>query len=99
MSVQVDRIVVPGDLVGAANEYAVGEGVYERAGRLVSTLVGVVRVVPAADGNNKATITVSRVDEKPTIVPKLGDIVLGKVRARSFSGGPRPSSTNVLFSR
>lgn len=73
------RVVVPGDIIGNSNEYIPGDGAFERHGTLFAALVGVRHVLPPSEEGQKPTLSVTRIDEKPTLVPKLGDVVLGKV--------------------
>lgn len=72
-----ERIVIPGDHLGPTSNFSsFGDGVFERGGHLFAAVVGLARVLKT---DNNTQLNVYRVDDRPTIVPKLGDVVLGKV--------------------
>jgi exosome complex RNA-binding protein Csl4 len=79
MALFVERIVVPGDHLGSSATHRPGDGTFERDGQIYAAVVGNARLSVALLAANMLQINVFRVDDRPTIVPKLGDVVLGKV--------------------
>lgn len=73
------EVVCPGDRLGAAEDYSVGPGTYLEQGSIHSTLVGTVHVeeLEAMQGS-KPVISV-RSKQNSAIVPKIGDVVVGKI--------------------
>ncbi|MEW5936892.1 MAG: exosome complex RNA-binding protein Csl4 [Candidatus Thermoplasmatota archaeon] len=67
-----DRIVLPGDEVGAAEEYVCGEGTYELDGKIYAAVPGVLRL------DRKEKVAEVRSFNPPTQI-RAGDIVIGVV--------------------
>ncbi len=67
------EIVVPGDLIGTAEEYLAGEGTYEEHGKIFAAITGKV------EKNKKdRTVYIEPVMNTPPML-KTGDIVVGRV--------------------
>ncbi len=66
------RLVVPGELLGTAEEYVPGRGTYENDGRIFAALLGRSRI----DAASRA-ISVRALHEVPAL--NEGDLVLGRV--------------------
>jgi exosome complex component CSL4 len=66
------RLVVPGDLLGTAEEFVPGQGTYEDNGRIYSALLGRSRVDPRTH-----SISVDAVHAVP--MPREGERILGRV--------------------
>jgi exosome complex component CSL4 len=64
------KFVFPGDRIGYAEEYLVGEGVYEENGEIFASIAGTLEI------KNKV-VSVKSVKEIPEL--KRGDVVLGRV--------------------
>ncbi|MGD0718527.1 MAG: exosome complex RNA-binding protein Csl4 [Thermoplasmata archaeon] len=69
---EVPKFVVPGEYLGAAEEFVPGRGTYEHDGRIFSSLVGVPTVDPA-----DRTVRVAPTNGVPTI--SEGDVVYARV--------------------
>ncbi|MBI4363010.1 MAG: exosome complex RNA-binding protein Csl4 [Euryarchaeota archaeon] len=67
------KIVVPGDRLGASEEYLPGPGTYEQNGNLYAATVGVVEVDP-----RERLLKVRPTINAPPI-PRTGDIVVGRI--------------------
>ena len=67
-----DRFVLPGDMLGAAEEFLPGPGTYEDGGRIFAALLGHARVDPAS-----RSVTVSAIHAVPRIAE--GDLVYARV--------------------
>lgn len=65
--------VVPGELLGISEEFIPGEGAYEEDGRIFSSVTGVIEL-----DTKERKIKITPKTSAP-LVPKGGDIVLGKV--------------------
>ena len=72
------RCVVPGDLIGSTLQYKSGPGSFARGDQIRASLTGFVSLT--SDDGEIPMIQVLRGNQKPTIVPKLGDVVVCKVR-------------------
>jgi exosome complex component CSL4 len=66
------RLVVPGDLLGTAEEFVPGRGTYEHDGRIYSALLGQSRVDPSS-----RAVSVRALHSIPEL--DAGDLVLGRV--------------------
>ena len=66
-------IVVPGDLIGASEEYLAGEGTYEERGKIFAVITGKVEI-----NKEDRTVRVLPVMNTPPVL-KVGDIVVGRV--------------------
>ena len=66
-------LVIPGDYLGVIEEYLPGEGVIEENGELYAMIPGKVRI-----NEKKMEIRIEPVTDVPPL-PKVGDIVIGKV--------------------
>lgn len=69
--------VVPGDLIGNTSEYKSGPGSFTRGDQIRASLTGFVSLT--SDDGQTPMVQVLRGNQKPTIVPKLGDVVVCKV--------------------
>jgi len=67
------KIVLPGDLVGIAEEFLAGDGVHEENGKLIASITGVVEI----DERNRK-ISVRPLTGTPARIRK-GDCVVGRV--------------------
>jgi len=71
--VKTGNLVLPGDKLGVIEEYVLGSGTFQEDGVIYSSRIGIVLI------DNKAKkISVFPKTTKP-LIPKKGDIVLGKV--------------------
>lgn len=68
-----NKFVIPGDLVGIAEEFLAGEGVYEEGGKLIASVTGIVEV-----DEKSRRISVKPVTGVPAVIRK-GDCVVGRV--------------------
>lgn len=75
--VQEKEIVVPGQDVAAGIDFLPGNGVFREGDKLVSTKVGIVNI-------SGRLIKIIPLAGK--YLPKIGDIVIGKVSGMGFSG-------------
>jgi exosome complex component CSL4 len=66
------RLVVPGDLLGTAEEFVPGRGTYEHDGRIYAALLGRSRVDPSS-----RSVSVHALHSIPEM--DVGDMVLGRV--------------------
>jgi exosome complex component CSL4 len=66
------RLVVPGDLLGTAEEFVPGRGTYEHDGRIYAALLGRSRVDPSS-----RSVSVQALHSIPEM--DVGDMVLGRV--------------------
>ncbi len=66
------RLVVPGDVLGTAEEFVPGRGTYENNGRIYAALLGHARIDPKS-----RSVTVRAVHGVPEL--NEGDLVLGRV--------------------
>ncbi len=66
------RLVVPGDLLGTAEEYVPGRGTYESDGRIYAALLGHSRVDPSS-----RSVSVTALHGIPEL--DTGDLVLGRI--------------------
>jgi exosome complex component CSL4 len=66
------RLVVPGDLLGTAEEFVPGRGTYEHDGRIYAALLGHSRVDPSS-----RSVSVHALHSIPEL--DVGDLVLGRV--------------------
>jgi exosome complex component CSL4 len=66
------RLVVPGDLLGTAEEFVPGRGTYEHDGRIYAALLGHSRVDPSS-----RSVSVHALHSIPEL--DSGDLVLGRV--------------------
>ncbi len=66
------RLVVPGDLLGTAEEYVPGRGTYEHEGRIYAALLGHSRVDPSS-----RSVSVLALHGIPEL--DSGDLVLGRI--------------------
>jgi exosome complex component CSL4 len=66
-------IVVPGDLIGASEEYLAEEGTYEERGKIFAAITGKVEI-----NKEDRTVRVLPVMKTPPVL-KVGDIVVGRV--------------------
>lgn len=73
VEVKTGDFVVPGDLLGTAEEFVPGEGAYEEGGKVYSCSTGVVLL----DSRKKHVSVFPRVRGPPVL--KRGDIVIGVV--------------------
>ena len=69
---RAERLVVPGDLLGTAEEFVPGRGTYEHEGRIFAALLGHSRVDPAS-----RAVSVHALHSIPVL--DAGDLVLGRV--------------------
>lgn len=69
---ELPKFVVPGEYLGAAEEYLPGYGTYEDSGRIYASLVG----TPSVDARDK-TVRVAPVNGVPEV--KEGDLVFARV--------------------
>jgi exosome complex component CSL4 len=67
------KFVLPGDLVGIAEEFLAGDGVYEEGGKLIASVTGVVEIDEKAK-----RISVRPLAGVPAKIKK-GDFVVGRV--------------------
>ncbi|MEM2878386.1 MAG: exosome complex RNA-binding protein Csl4 [Candidatus Hadarchaeales archaeon] len=73
VEVKTGDFVVPGDLLGTAEEFVPGEGAYEEGGKIYSSSTGVVLL----DSRKKHVSVFPRVRGPPIL--KRGDVVIGVV--------------------
>ncbi|MEM2875279.1 MAG: exosome complex RNA-binding protein Csl4 [Candidatus Hadarchaeales archaeon] len=73
VEVKTGDFVVPGDLLGTAEEFVPGEGAYEEGGKVYSCSTGVVLL----DSRKKHVSVFPRVRGPPVL--KRGDVVIGVV--------------------
>lgn len=66
------RLVLPGDLLGVAEEFLPGEGAYEEEGKILSSVVGITRVDPK-------TRKLHVKGFKQPLKPRSGNLVVGRV--------------------
>ncbi len=66
-------IVVPGDVIGASEEYMAGEGTYEERGKIFAAITGKVEI-----NKEDRTVRVLPMMKTPPVL-KVGDIVVGRV--------------------
>jgi exosome complex component CSL4 len=66
------RLVVPGDLLGTAEEFVPGRGTYEHDGRIYAALLGHSRIDPSS-----RSVSVHALHSVPEL--DSGDLVLGRV--------------------
>jgi len=66
-------LVIPGDLIGASEEYLPGDGTYEERGKIFATITGKVET-----DKKDRTVRVIPVMKTPPML-KTGDIVVGRV--------------------
>jgi exosome complex component CSL4 len=66
------RLVVPGDLLGTAEEFVPGRGTYEHDGRIYSALLGQSRIDPSS-----RSVSVHALHSVPEL--DAGDLVVGRV--------------------
>ncbi len=66
------RLVVPGDLLGTAEEFVPGRGTYEHDGRIYAALLGRSRVDPSS-----RSVSVHALHSIPEL--NVGDLVVGRV--------------------
>lgn len=69
---EIPKFVLPGEYIGAAEEFVPGRGTYEHAGRIFSSVVGVPTVDPA-----DRTVRVQATNGVPTL--EEGDLVFARV--------------------
>ncbi|NNN17267.1 MAG: exosome complex RNA-binding protein Csl4 [Thermoplasmata archaeon] len=69
---EVPKFVVPGEYIGAAEEFVPGPGTYEHGGRIFSSLVG----IPTIDPSDR-TVRVAGTNSVPTL--SEGDVVYARV--------------------
>lgn len=69
--------VVPGEIVGSTLQYKSGPGTFIRGDEIRASLIGHVSLT--TDDGETPMIQVLRGNQKPTIVPKQGDVVICKV--------------------
>eukprot|EP01126_Amoeba_proteus_P026996 TRINITY_DN2673_c0_g1_i6.p1 TRINITY_DN2673_c0_g1~~TRINITY_DN2673_c0_g1_i6.p1 ORF type:complete len:190 (-),score=33.03 TRINITY_DN2673_c0_g1_i6:69-638(-) len=74
-----NQCVCPGDVIANSQQYQSGAGTYVRNNCIHSALVGFVRVVVSTEVDLKPTLEVHRANEKPSVVPFPGDVVICKV--------------------
>jgi exosome complex component CSL4 len=74
-----DGPVCPGMRLGDAETCAAGRGTYILEGGIYASVVGRKRALPAADGEQKATIEVEQRSGGHSIQPQIGDTVSAKV--------------------
>ncbi|MDI6856394.1 MAG: exosome complex RNA-binding protein Csl4 [Candidatus Thermoplasmatota archaeon] len=67
-----DKIVLPGELIGTAEEFIAGEGTFEEGNKIFASVAGVVERDPGAK-----TIRVIAIN-KPCVLKK-GDIIIGSI--------------------
>ena len=72
MSIEEERIVMPGDKLGIIEQYLPGEGTYDDNGDIKSTVLGNVKI-------NQKRKVISVVSEKKPALLKVGDIVYGQI--------------------
>lgn len=79
-------VVVPGDLLGTAEQFECGPGTYLNNGHITSSLLGVRSIVPASSTDGaaagKSIVLVSRghgIQESAGAVPEVGSIVVARV--------------------
>ena len=72
MSVEDEKIVMPGDKIGIIEQYLPGEGTYDDNGDIKSSVLGNVKI------NQKMKVISVVSDAKPAIL-KVGDIVYGQI--------------------
>ena len=66
-------LVIPGDLIGASEEYLPGDGTYEERGKIFATITGKVET-----DKKDRTVRVIPLMKTPPML-KTGDIVVGRV--------------------
>ncbi len=65
--------VIPGDFIGTSEEFLNGVGTYEEAGNIYAANIGIIEI----DTKERSASVIPRTDTPP--VPKVGDIVIGRV--------------------
>jgi exosome complex component CSL4 len=70
---EMTDIVVPGDLIGASEEFMAGDGTYEERGKIFAAITGTVET-----DKKERTVRVLPVMKTPPVL-KTGDIVVGRV--------------------
>jgi exosome complex component CSL4 len=87
----VDDCAVPGDLLGPLSIYTPGEGTYIRESSIYAAVAGFKKEISNGE-EQKPTITVTRENERPSIVPALKSVVVGKV----LKVNPRMATVSIL---
>ncbi|KAL8434151.1 hypothetical protein Efla_005478 [Eimeria flavescens] len=77
----MSAVKTPGELLGSAEAFNPGEGVYCEGGVLRASVVGTERVLPARDPHSLPTLSVVRAAQSRTAVVRVGSLVLGQVTA------------------
>ena len=72
MSIEDEKIVMPGDKLGIVEQYLPGEGTYDDGGDIKSAVLGNVKI------NQKMKVISVVSDAKPALL-KVGDIVYGQI--------------------
>ena len=72
MSVEEEKIVMPGDKLGIIEQYLPGEGTYDDNGDIKSAVLGNVKI------NQKMKVISVVSDAKPALL-KVGDVVYGQI--------------------
>ncbi|MHC1631001.1 MAG: exosome complex RNA-binding protein Csl4 [Methanotrichaceae archaeon] len=65
--------VIPGDIVGSAEEFAPGEGTYFRGGYVYASTTGVTQI----DSKNRSANVVPKANVPPKL--NVGDVVVGRI--------------------
>ena len=68
-----ERLVLPGDVLGANEEYLPGEGTYEEDGMILASRVGLL----CLDDDERVARVLGL---KEPALPKVGDVVIGSVK-------------------
>lgn len=68
-----DNFVIPGDFIGTSEEFLSRNGTYEDKGNIYAACTGVAKI----DTKERSVSVVPQTDTPP--VPKVGDIVIGRV--------------------
>lgn len=75
------RFVTPGDEIGEASTHMAGIGVYERDGKLFSTLVGDIQIEPPRAPDPRPSLSVSsfKLQDGASPLPAVGRAVTAKI--------------------
>lgn len=77
----MSAVRTPGELLGSADNFAAGEGVYEQNGLLRASSVGIERVLHPPNKQGLPVVSIVRAARSRAAVARVGSLVLGQVSA------------------
>ncbi|KAL8270697.1 hypothetical protein Esti_005353 [Eimeria stiedai] len=77
----MSTVRTPGELLGSAEAFRAGEGVYEQNGVLRASAVGLERIIASPGGQSLPTLSILRAAQSRAAVARVGSLVLGQVSA------------------